>query len=99
MESHGGRAGAQPNSSDGSDQTRDNRAICHAGLDRGSQCSLCHRDVIFFAETLQNICELQRKKLKLAALTISGEVRPDDHSHLEVRHFLPYVTCARLTLT
>ena len=48
----------------------------------------CYRDVIFFAETLQNIYEPQRKKLKLAALTISGEVKPDDHSHLEVRAIL-----------
>ncbi len=61
--------------------------------------SLRYRDIIFFAETLQNICELQRKKLKLAALTISGQVKPDDHSHLEVRSFLLYVTCGRLTLT
>ena len=99
MESNGGRAGAEPNSSDGSDQTCVNRAVCHAGLDRGSQCSLCYRDYVFFAETLQNIYELQRKKLKLAALTISGEVRPDDHSHLEVRPFLPSVTCGQLTLT
>ena len=43
---------------------------------------------MFFAETLQNIYEHQRKKLKLAALTIFGGVKPDDHSHLEVRAIL-----------
>ena len=51
---------------------------------------------IFFAETLQNIYELQRKKLKLAALTISGEVKPDDHSYLEVRPILLYVIAGDL---
>ena len=40
MESDGGRASAQSNSSDGSDQTRGDRAIYHAGFDRRSQCSL-----------------------------------------------------------
>ena len=61
--------------------------------------SLCYGDMIFLAETLQNIHELQRRKLKLAALTVSGEVKADDHSHLAVRSFLLYITRGRLTLT
>ena len=49
--------------------------------------------MIFLAETLQNIYELQRRKLKLAALTISGDVKPEDDSYLEVSSFLLYVSC------
>ncbi len=44
-------------------------------------------------QKLQNIYELQQRKLKLAALTVSGEVQPDDHSHLEVRSILIDVNC------
>ncbi|ERF75085.1 hypothetical protein EPUS_04867 [Endocarpon pusillum Z07020] len=36
----------------------------------------------------ENIYELQQRKLKLAALTISGEVQPDDHNHLDDLRFL-----------
>ena len=61
--------------------------------------SLCYRDFIFSAEIFQNVYELQRRKLKLAALTISGEVRSDDHSHLEVKSCFLGVPCGRLTLT
>ena len=60
--------------------------------------SLCCHDMIPFAKSLQNIYELQRKKLKLAALTISGEVKADDHSYLDVRSFLLYFSCGLLTL-
>ena len=54
---------------------------------------LCCRDMIFFAEILQNIYELQRRKLKLAALTISGDVKPEDYSYFEVRSFLLCIPC------
>ena len=38
MESNGGRASAQSNSSNGTDKNRGDCAIHNAGLDRGSQC-------------------------------------------------------------
>ena len=38
-------------------------------------------------------------EVKLAAITISGEAKPDDYSQLEVRYILLYVTCTRLILT
>ena len=54
---------------------------------------LSYRDMLFLAEILQNIYELQRRKLKLAALTISGDVKPEDDSYLEVSSFLLYFSC------
>jgi hypothetical protein len=85
MESNGGRAGTQPYPSHGADTSGQNNSIYHEGLDRrGESRNHCARTT-GVTKDKQNIRELQQRKLKLAALTISGEAKADDHTFLEVR--------------